>query len=153
MRFKSIISGAALMLSGVLTAQAAELPVCITSHYPNKTIKMQQIVFDAPEIAERGDVVPVRIEKVLGLSSNVTVREISLFSEYRKEPLATFTFNNHVGAEQLKTRVRIPDNSRLFAVALLSNGQVIGGERAVKVTIGGCGGGEGAGEVVPKVSC
>ncbi len=153
MRFKSIITGTALILSSVLTAQAAELPKCITSHYPNKVIKTQQIVFDAPEIAERGDIVPVRIDKVLGLSANVTVRELSLFSEYRKEPLATFVFNNHVGAEQLKTRVRIPDNSRLFAVALLSNGQVISGERAIKVTIGGCGGGEGAGESVAKASC
>lgn len=153
MSIKTIFISSVLFLSSNMQLQAAELPKCVTSHYPNKTIRTQQIVFDAPEIAERGDIVPVRIDKILGMPTGVYVREVSLFSEYRKEPLARFEFHNHTSPEQLKTRIRIPNDSRLFAVAVLSDGQVISGERAVKVTIGGCGGGDAAGVQVPKVSC
>ena len=49
--------------------------------------------------------------------------------------------NDVVSANALKTRVRLRESSNIYAVAVLSNGDIVAGERFVKVTIGGCGGG------------
>ena len=138
-KIKSILLASVVMVIP-LTSHAA-VPNCISKQYNADNIKDGQIVINAPTIAEEGAVVSVGIDDVKNVPDGVHVKELSLFNEFRKEPVARFIMNDVVSANALKTRVRLRESSNIYAVAVLSNGDIVAGERFVKVTIGGCGGG------------
>jgi predicted secreted protein len=127
----------------------AAIPGCISEQYKLEDIEHDRIAINAPTIAEQGAVVSVGIDDVKNVPQGVHVKELSLFNEFRVKPVARFVMNEEVSAKSLKTRVRLRESSNIYAVAVLSNGEVVGGERFVKVTIGGCGGG-GTSEIIAK---
>lgn len=102
----------------------AGVPACISKHYPQTTLTEDAIKLNAPDIAENGAVVGVG-------------KEVSFFNEFRDGPVARFELANQINADSIKTRVRLRQSSNLYAVAKLSDGQVLTGKRFIKVTIGG----------------
>ena len=127
----------------------AGVPACISKHYPDKTLVENAIQIMAPAIAENGAVVGIGIEKIANLPQDTYVKEVSFFNEFRDGPVARFEFSDQVKSNSLKTRVRLRQSSNLYAVAKLSDGQLLIGKTFIKVTIGGCGGGDG-GDAISK---
>ncbi|MFT6732178.1 MAG: sulfur-oxidizing protein SoxY [Polaribacter sp.] len=88
----------------------------------------------APSIAENGAVVPITVESKLA-----NTKSISLFVPDNPTPLvAKFNFSENSVAK-VKTRIRMGKTSEVIAL-VEANGKLHRAGKAVKVTIGGCGG-------------
>ncbi len=129
------------IFAGTAVAAQKTLPGCISKNYGNKSISANRIILSTPDIAEDGSVVGVGIRSIEGLKKGEFVKELSFYNEFRKEPIATFTFSQNTKSTNLKTRFRLRESSNIYAVAKLDSGEIIGGQSYIKVTIGGCGGG------------
>lgn len=92
------------------------------------------ITLDAPEIAENGNTVPV------GVSAPGAEAIIILASGNPNPEVCKFAFGPAAGAQEASTRIRLAGTQDVVAVAKMSDGSFIQTSRAVKVTIGGCGG-------------
>jgi sulfur-oxidizing protein SoxY len=95
----------------------------------------KDVVFDGPEIAENGAVVPVACS-----SSAAGVKRLLLVVEKNPAPLAAVFEVNDAIEPSFKTRVKMSQSSMVFAVAMMSDGKVLYAAKDIKVTLGGCGG-------------
>ncbi len=87
----------------------------------------------APEIAENGNTVPIAVSAPGAVA-------IMIVSEGNPSPgVATFTFGEMAQSEA-STRIRLSGTQTIVAVAKMADGTFASAARAVKVTIGGCGG-------------
>ena len=92
------------------------------------------ITIDAPDIAEDGSQVPVRIRSRIPNTSSIT-----LLSEKNPNPVvARFEIAPKLDPF-VNTRIRMGASGKLFAVANV-DGKYFVATRSVKVTAGGCGG-------------
>ena len=118
----------------------AGLPDAIKAKYSGDIIE-GHLTLKAPELAENGTVVPVSI-KHANVPANTSVKEIAFYSANNTQcPIATYQLTPAMYSEGIGTRIKLAKTTNLYAVAKLDNGQIISGERKVKITIGGCGGG------------
>ncbi len=86
-----------------------------------------------PEIAENGNTVPVKV----GAEGAVAV---AIFAEGNPTPdVISFEFSE-MAEPYASTRIRLAGTQNVIAVAKMADGSFIKTARAVKVTIGGCGG-------------
>jgi len=93
------------------------------------------IIIKAPDIAENGAVVPVKVDarKMSGVSS------IAILAEKNPTPLiANFKLGKSTQAF-VSTRIKMGKTSNVIAV-VTAGGAVSSARKEVKVTIGGCGG-------------
>ena len=93
------------------------------------------IEIKAPDIAENGAVVPIKIDatKISGVES------IAIFVEGNPTPLiANFKLANRTSA-YVSTRIKMGKTSNVIAL-VSGGGKVSSARKEVKVTIGGCGG-------------
>ena len=132
-----------LMTSVFLLNQAhAVLPDALAKKYPSASIQENKINLRAPEIAEEGKVVPVRIGSVTLPNNDTYITEVSFYSGNNTNcPISQYKLNQHMLSEGLGTNIKLPQTTNVYAIAKLSNGDVISGRKEIKVTIGGCGGG------------
>lgn len=138
----NIINFILLCITAMLPISAdANLPKAISIQFNNVAITHNRIVIKAPDIAENGNLVNVHISQITGIPDNTYVTELYLFSDFRKKPLAVFRLTANSFVTGLRTRVKMQRTGYIYAVAKLSNGQLISGKKQVKVTLGGCGGG------------
>ena len=87
----------------------------------------------APEIAENGNTVPVDV-------SAAGATSILLLADGNPSPgVATFHFGK-LATPSASTRIRLAQTQNVVAVAKLADGSYAKASRAIKVTIGGCGG-------------
>ncbi len=119
----------------------AKIPESISSQFAPANITADRIFIRAPAIAENGAVVGIEIQGIKDLPANVHVEQIDIFTPFRQEPIASFRLNKSLLPKGLKTRIKMQRSGWVYAVAKLSNGDVISGQHYIKVTIGGCGGG------------
>jgi len=88
----------------------------------------------APEIAENGNTVPIEVGAA-GAAS------ILILADGNPNPgVATFHFGKLSGERLASTRIRLAQTQNIVAVAKMEDGSYRMASRAVKVTIGGCGG-------------
>lgn len=103
--------------------------------YGDKAVQdSSQIKLKAPELAENGAVVPIRVE-----TGMPNVKSISIFVEKNPNPLAA-RFN--MGSSQqgkVATRIKLAKESNVTAVVETDHG-VFKTSKHIKVTRGGCGG-------------
>jgi sulfur-oxidizing protein SoxY len=93
-----------------------------------------QIQLDAPEIAENGAVVPIKVSTELA-----RVDRIAILVEKNPNILSS-VFELPEGTEaSIVTRVKMAETCRVIA-AVRSDGKVYLASKEVKVTLGGCGG-------------
>ncbi len=94
----------------------------------------ESIIIKAPEIAENGAVVPIKvtanIENVESIALLVPENPAPMVSSYDLQPGAI---------PEVSMRIKMGKTSDVIAL-VRANGQVLKGVREVKVTIGGCGG-------------
>ncbi len=92
------------------------------------------ITLEAPDIAENGAVVPVKIT-----ASMDNVESITIIAEKNQTPLIA-SFNLAAGTQAfISTRIKMGKTSNVIAV-VKAGGKVYSARKEVKVTIGGCGG-------------
>ncbi len=92
------------------------------------------IELTAPEIAENGNTVPIEVSAPGALS-------IMILAEENPNPgVATFHFGPMATEASALTRIRLAKTQNIVAVAKMADGSFLKTSRAVKVTIGGCGG-------------
>jgi len=93
-----------------------------------------KITIDAPDIAENGRVVPVKVSSTLSGAES-----ISIIAEKNAAPL-TCSFKLGPSTDAfVATRIKMGKTSSLIAV-VKANGKLYSTGKEVKVTIGGCGG-------------
>lgn len=92
------------------------------------------ITLTAPEVAENGNTVPIRVE-----APGAT--EILVLAPGNPSPqVATFRFGALAGVQMAATRIRLARTQDVVAIAKLADGRFLRTAANVKVTIGGCGG-------------
>jgi sulfur-oxidizing protein SoxY len=100
-----------------------------------KTEATDKIKIKAPDIAENGAVVPVKVyADDLGKVDN-----ISLLVEKNGTPLVARFNMGDTATGYVSTRIKMGKTSDVIAV-VRSNGKLYSARKNVKVTIGGCGG-------------
>ena len=105
-----------------------------------KTAKMEGISLTAPDIAENGAVVPVKVEVDSPMTKDNYVKAIHVIAEKNQNSrvLSVFLTPKNGGA-YLSTRIKLGESQKVIIIAELSNGEFKRAEKEVKVTIGGCG--------------
>lgn len=92
------------------------------------------ITLNAPEIAENGNTVPIKVSAAGAVS-------IILVATDNPEPgVARFNFGPLSGAQSVSTRIRLARTQDVIALAKFADGTFARTNALVKVTIGGCGG-------------
>ena len=90
------------------------------------------VLLEAPEIADNGGSVPVRV-------AAPGARRIALFADGNPNPgVAVATFGR-LGIPDTTIRIRLAGSQNLIAVAEMSNGTFHKVSRPIIVTVGGCG--------------
>ncbi len=90
------------------------------------------VMIEAPEIAENGSTVPVKVSTDLE-----NVEWISIFGDKNPRPWIS-RFHFHGKAEPfISTRIKLRESSNVIAI-VKANGKIYSNKRAVKVTAGGC---------------
>jgi sulfur-oxidizing protein SoxY len=99
------------------------------------------LTLDLPEIAENGNTVPLKVTVVSPMTADAYVKRVLVVADGNpRSGIATFTFSSRSGVAEATTRIRLSKTQNVFAVAELSDGSFKMAKKAVKVTIGGCGG-------------
>jgi sulfur-oxidizing protein SoxY len=106
-----------------------------------KTPETGRITWNAPEIAENGNTVPITVSVDSEMTEGSYVESVVLYAEGNPNPaVATFHFTPMSGAASATTRMRLAKTQNVVAVAKMNDGSVFMDKKQVKVTIGGCGG-------------
>lgn len=101
----------------------------------------ERILLDLPEIAENGNTVPFTLIVDSPMTDTDRVTAAHVVSSGNPQPsVASFYFGPLAGKASVTSRMRLAKSQDVIAVAELSSGQFLIATRAVKVTIGGCGG-------------
>ena len=107
----------------------------ISSTIPGK------IEMSAPDIAENGSIVSIKINRITLEDDSVFVESVYIFSSLRKKHIAHFKLGKEMIPEDIQTRIKLGKTATVSVLAMLSDGRVLSATKQVKVTIGGCGGG------------
>ena len=100
-----------------------------------------KLVIDMAEIAENGNTVPFALSVDSPMTETDYVKAMYVISTANPRPeVATFRFTPASGAAKAESRMRLIGTQDVIAIAELSDGKFLMAKRAVKVTVGGCGG-------------
>jgi sulfur-oxidizing protein SoxY len=100
-----------------------------------------KMVLELPEIAENGNTVPYAITVESPMTETNYVRSIHVLSTANPlANIASFKLTPMSGKAVVASRMRLAKTQDVVILAELSNGKFWLAQRAVKVTIGGCGG-------------
>lgn len=100
-----------------------------------------KITLTAPEIAENGNTVPISVDVDSAMSGDDLVESVAVYADKNPKPdVIVFHFTPLSGKASATTRMRLATTQNVVAVARMKDGSVYMDKKAVKVTIGGCGG-------------
>jgi len=100
-----------------------------------------KITVEMPEIAENGNTVPFTIAIDSPMTETDFVKAIHIVATANPQPgVATFRLTPLSGKAAVASRMRLQRTQDVITIAELSDGRFLMAKRAVKVTIGGCGG-------------
>ncbi len=100
-----------------------------------------KINLDLPEIAENGNTVPFSATVESPMTDADYVKTLHVFAPGNPQAdVASFSFTPASGKASISSRMRLGRTQDVYAVAEFSDGKFYMAKRAVKVTIGGCGG-------------
>ena len=123
------------------SADAAAVSKAVMKRIGDKSTKSGRITLELPQIAENGNTVPIGFEVESPMTDSDYVKAVHIFAEKNPSPeVATFRFTPANGKAKVSTRMRLLKSQNIVAVAEMSDGSVYMVKKAVKVTIGGCGG-------------
>lgn len=100
-----------------------------------------RISLGAPQIAENGNTVPIKVSVESAMSEADHVAEVMVVATGNPAPgVVKFKFTEMSGEASASTRIRLAKTQDLIAIARMSDGSFFQDTKTVKVTIGGCGG-------------
>ena len=100
-----------------------------------------KMTLELPEIAENGNTVPFTISVDSPMTDKDHVKAIHIIATANPQPgVATFRLSPISGKAAVASRMRLQRTQDVITIAELSDGRFLMTKRAVKVTIGGCGG-------------
>ena len=100
-----------------------------------------KLVLDMPEIAENGNTVPYTLSIESPMTEQDHVKALHVLAAGNPQPgVASFQLSPDSGRAFASSRMRLARTQDVVAVAEMSDGRFHIARRAVKVTIGGCGG-------------
>ena len=139
---KGVIAVAGVsLLSNKAMADSEAVVKAIKKSIGEKNLKSGRITLDLPQIAENGNTVPIAVEVESPMTEDDYVKALHVYAEGNPQPdVATYRFSPQSGKARISTRMRMMKSQNIVAVAEMSDGSVYMGKKAVKVTIGGCGG-------------
>lgn len=100
-----------------------------------------KVALDLPEIAENGNTVPFSftVESPMTAADHVKAVHVIAPGNPRAE-IGSYYFSPQSGKASASSRMRLAKTQDIVAIAEMSDGKMFMTKRAVKVTIGGCGG-------------
>ena len=128
--------GAAALAALPLRAQTADanIEAAILDFTGDADLADGGVTLTAPEIAENGNTVPIKVEAP-GAS------EILVLAAGNPNPqVGRFAFGPLAASQYASTRIRLAQTQDVIAIAKLGDGTFARTSQEVKVTIGGCGG-------------
>lgn len=129
------------LFAGEAMADSAAVAKAMMKSIGDKSPKPGRITLELPQIAENGNTVPIAVEVKSPMTGKDYVKAVHVYAEGNPNPeVATFRFTPESGKARVSTRMRMIKSQNIIAVAEMSDGSVYMGKKAVKVTIGGCGG-------------
>ena len=100
-----------------------------------------KMAIELPEIAENGNTVPFTISVDSPMTEKDYVKAIHIVATANPQPgVATFQLTPLSGKAAVASRMRLQKTQDVIGITELSDGRFLMVKRAVKVTIGGCGG-------------
>jgi sulfur-oxidizing protein SoxY len=100
-----------------------------------------KLVIDMAEIAENGNTVPFALSVDSPMTETDYVKAMYVISTANPRPeVVVFRLTPASGAAKAESRMRLVATQDVIAIAELSDGKFLMAKRAVKVTVGGCGG-------------
>lgn len=100
-----------------------------------------KVKLDLPEIAENGNTVPMTVSVESPMTEKDYVKDVLIVADGNpRGGVVTFHFTPASGVAEANTRIRLAKTENVIAVARMSDGTFHMASKAVKVTIGGCGG-------------
>ena len=135
-------AAAAAWIGGVGPAQAAnDSDDLIKKFTGGKKPAEGKVKIDMPEIAENGNTVPMTVTVDSPMTEQSYVKDVLVVADGNpRAGVVTFHFSPASGAAEANTRIRLAKSQNIIAVARMNDGSVFTTTKAVKVTIGGCGG-------------
>ena len=99
-----------------------------------------KVSVSAPEIAENGAVVPVKVSVESPMTANDYVKAIHVFGTKNNNVRCANVYLTPANGEaSFGTRIKLGSTQDVLAVVEMSNGTFLSAKQNVKVTIGGCG--------------
>ncbi len=106
-----------------------------------KTPTAGRVKLDMPEIAENGNTVPMTVSVESPMTAESYVSDVLVVADGNPNAgVVTFHFSAAGGIAEANTRIRLATSQNVTAIAKMSDGSFYSATKAVKVTIGGCGG-------------
>jgi sulfur-oxidizing protein SoxY len=137
--------GGAAMASAALGARAqASLPVqdlkpFIDRITGGKPLERGGIDIEAPQLAENGNAIPLRIRVASPMKPDDRVEAVHVFAERNPRPaVATFHFGPGAPRAEVATRVRLAATQKLTVIAALSGGRYRVAATEIVVASGAC---------------
>lgn len=126
-------------LGGV--SYGSEIDDAIAAFTGGKQPGSGRVSLGAPQIAENGNTVPIKVSVESAMSEADHVSEVMVLATGNPAPgVVTFKFTAMSGKGEASTRIRLAKTQDLIAIAKMSDGSLFQDKQSVKVTIGGCGG-------------
>jgi sulfur-oxidizing protein SoxY len=134
--------GAAVVLAGgAAHATPQEAADAIAKFTGGKPTVPGKIAIDLPEIAENGNTVPFSVTIESPMTAEDHVSDILVVAQANPRPhIVAFHLTPMCGRADIATRIRLAATQDVTVVAKTSKGQFFTAKKAVKVTVGGCGG-------------
>lgn len=99
-----------------------------------------KVSLSAPEIAENGAVVPVKVNVESPMSANDHFKAIHVLATKNNNTRCANVYLTPANGEaSFATRIKLGATQDVLAIAEMSNGTFLSAKQNVKVTIGGCG--------------
>ena len=142
-RRRLLQAGGALAIVPWRPAAAAfpELPdiPALSTFLAGRWPRAERVRLVLPQLADNGQVVPMKVTVDGPFAPGAYVNAIHLFSEANPVPeMAVFEFPVPVDRVEVDSRVRLATTQRIVAVAAMSDGALYSAVAEVIVTIAGC---------------
>jgi sulfur-oxidizing protein SoxY len=130
-----------LIAADECAATPAEADAEIAKFTGGKAAQNGKIAIDLPEIAENGNTVPMSIKVDSAMNADDYVSEIVVVGDANPNPgIVRFHLTPMSGRAEVATRIRLGGTGNVTVLAKTSAGKLYTDRKAVKVTVGGCGG-------------
>jgi sulfur-oxidizing protein SoxY len=132
---------AAAWVGSIVPAVANDSADVIAKFTGGKKPVSDKVTLDMPEIAENGNTVPMTIAVASPMTEQSHVTDVIVVADGNPNAtVVTFHFTPMSGVAETNTRIRLAKSQTVSVFAKTSDGAIYTTSKAVKVTIGGCGG-------------